>query len=179
MTLKEFTELLGIHGSDLRKWPHDRRLGAIDLLERSEAAKTAYAEASDLDATLQGTEAELGPAQRESLIEGIMTSLDDHEPAASAKETASDPAGKTGSSETLEDDVKPARAGRGLRMTNLWASGSLLVLPGRFPSFALPGIVVQTAFLLMGILAGLAATYLSTAPQSISAVYGGVELWVK
>ena len=179
MTLKEFTELLGIHGSDLRKWPHDRRLAAIGLLERSKAAKAAHAEASSLDAALCGAEAELGPAQRESLIEGIMTSLDDQEPTAGAKETPSDRAGKSGASEALEDGTGSARTGRGLRMTDLSTSDSLLILPGRFPSFALPGILVQMAFLMLGILIGLAVTYMSNAPRSISAVYGGVELWVK
>ena len=96
MTLKEFTELLGIHGADLSKWPNDRRDEVADLLAQSEAAKAALAEAAELDAALRPDDAELSPERKQSLVEEIMDSLESSE----------------ADSEPLAEDAGSARRGR-------------------------------------------------------------------
>lgn len=92
MTLTEFTELLGIHGADLSKWPHDRGRAAAALVQRSEAARTALAEAAALDAALRADGAELSPERKRSLVEEIMEALESGETADDRENAAADPA---------------------------------------------------------------------------------------
>ena len=75
MTLKEFTELLDSHGSDLGKWPENRRVAAVALLDRSEEAKRAFADACVFDASLRHGDGDMSPERRRSLIDGIMDAV--------------------------------------------------------------------------------------------------------
>ena len=75
MTLKEFQELLDSHGSDLGKWPDDRRVAAVALLDRSDVAKQAFADACVFDASLRHGDPDMSPARRRLLIDGIMEAV--------------------------------------------------------------------------------------------------------
>ena len=88
MTLKDFCELLDVYGSDLRKWPNDRRAAALTLLERSDAAKKAFADACGFDAALLWDGDELSDTHRQSLVDQIMHAVGpagDEEEAAKAR----------------------------------------------------------------------------------------------
>lgn len=76
MTLKEFKELLDTYGSDLGKWPQERRVAAVALIDGSDVAKTAFADACAFDAALRYGEGELSPTRRRTLIDGIMAAVD-------------------------------------------------------------------------------------------------------
>jgi len=81
MTPEEFTALLDTYGADLTRWPHAHRQSAHRLLEASEWARDAFAEAQMLDAMLREPEPELTSARRQSLTDSILDNLPD-EPAA-------------------------------------------------------------------------------------------------
>ena len=85
MTLKEFTELLDSHGSDLGKWPDDRRVAAVALLDRSDEAKKAFADACVFDAALRHGDPDTSPARQRQLIDGIMEAIKSRNGTAEAK----------------------------------------------------------------------------------------------
>ncbi|SDH22287.1 hypothetical protein [Roseospirillum parvum] len=85
MTPEEFRALLNIHGCDLTRWPHDRRQAATRLLETSEEAKGAFAEARRLDDWLTIKEPPLGGEARTALVDSIMDRLDETTPEAPPK----------------------------------------------------------------------------------------------
>ncbi len=166
MTLKEFKTLLDIHGADLGKWPHDRRVAATAFLDQSEAAKQAFAEAADLDAALRPAGPDLDAARRESLIDGIMGSIDVEEGSGDAPEIATErQAGGKG-------DVDPG-------IPSMGAAGALAGLAGVGACRPLPSMGLLAVSMVVGILCGIAATQLTAAHLPVSPVYGGVELWVK
>ena len=94
MTLKDFCELLDVHGSDLRKWPNDRRAAALTLLDRSDAAKKAFADACGFDAALLSDDDGLSEAHRQSLIDGIMQAVGPTEGQEEAPKTCPDQPGR-------------------------------------------------------------------------------------
>lgn len=77
MTPEEFTALLDTYGADLTRWPHAHRQSAHRLLEASEWARDAFAEAQMLDAMLREPEPELTSARRQSLTDSILDNLPD------------------------------------------------------------------------------------------------------
>ena len=77
MTPEEFRALLDTYGADLTRWPHGARQGAQRLLEDSEAARDAFADAQALDDVLTGREPALRPADRNRLIDSILDDLPD------------------------------------------------------------------------------------------------------
>ena len=94
MTLKDFCELLDVHGSDLRKWPNDRRAAALTLLDRSDVAKKAFADACGFDAALLSDDDGLSDAHRQSLIDGIMQAVGLTEGQEEAPKTCPDQPGR-------------------------------------------------------------------------------------
>ncbi len=80
MTPEEFTALLDTYGADLTRWPHAHRQGAQRLLQVSERARDAFAEAQMLDAVLKSPEPGLSSARRQRLTDAILDNLPD-EPA--------------------------------------------------------------------------------------------------
>lgn len=164
MTLKEFKTLLDIHGADLGKWPHDRRVAAMAFLDQSEAAKLAFAEAAELDARLRANGPELGPERRLDLIDGIMESIETDDECPDTPEIASERQGGGGVGAGV------AGAGRWPHATGGRRSATGVVLPGA-------GLLA--ACLAVGILCGIAVTQLTGSPSPVSPVFGGVELWVR
>lgn len=81
MTPEEFTALLDTYGADLTRWPHAHRQSAQRLLQASEQARDAFAEAQELDAVLRTPEPTLSAAGRRRLTDSILDNLPD-EPAA-------------------------------------------------------------------------------------------------
>lgn len=80
MTPEEFTALLDTYGADLTRWPHAHRQNAQRLLEISERARDAFADAQMLDAALRTSEPGLSAARRQRLTDSILDNLPD-EPA--------------------------------------------------------------------------------------------------
>ena len=77
MTPEEFTALLDTYGADLTRWPHAQRQGAHRLLQASERARNAFADAQMLDAVLRQPEPGLSPARRKRLTDSILDNLPD------------------------------------------------------------------------------------------------------
>lgn len=77
MTPEEFRALLDTYGADLTRWPHGARQGAQRLLEESEAARDAFADAQALDDVLSAREPALRPADRKRLTDSILDDLPD------------------------------------------------------------------------------------------------------
>ena len=167
MTLKEFKTLLDIHGADLGKWPHDRRVTAMAFLDQSEAARQAFAEAADLDAALRSGGPELDPAHRSSLVDGIMDSIDGEQEPTKATDTATER-----QSGAVDDTVNPPPGW--LRPT-----GATAGLAGGNAGRTLPSAGMLAISMAIGILCGVAVMQISASQLSVSPVYGGVELWVK
>lgn len=80
MTPEEFTAFLDTYGADLTRWPHAYRQSAQRLLEASESARHAFADAQMLDAVLRAPEPGLSSARRQRLTDSILDNLPD-EPA--------------------------------------------------------------------------------------------------
>jgi hypothetical protein len=80
MTPEEFTALLDTYGADLTRWPHAHRRSAQRLLEVSEWARNAFADAQMLDSVLRIREPGLSDARRRRLTDSILDNLPD-EPA--------------------------------------------------------------------------------------------------
>ncbi|MGE4528813.1 MAG: hypothetical protein AB7D00_10650 [Rhodospirillaceae bacterium] len=77
MTPEEFRALLDTYGADLTRWPHARRQAAQKLLQDSEAARTQFADAQELDTLLSVAEPALTEARRKSLTDAILDNLPD------------------------------------------------------------------------------------------------------
>ncbi|SBW03473.1 conserved hypothetical protein [uncultured Alphaproteobacteria bacterium] len=77
MTPEEFRALLETYGADLTRWPHGARQGALRLLEASETARDAFAEAQAFDDVLRVREPALPPAARRRLTDAILDNLPD------------------------------------------------------------------------------------------------------
>lgn len=77
MTPEEFQALLDTYGADLTRWPHARRQAAHRLLQVSEAARIAFADAQSLDAQLAVAEPPLSAERRGNLLDSIMDNLPD------------------------------------------------------------------------------------------------------
>lgn len=77
MTPEEFTALLDTYGADLTRWPHGHRQAAQRLLQESELARDAFAEAQELDAVLRAPEPVLSEARRQRLTDAILDNLPD------------------------------------------------------------------------------------------------------
>lgn len=77
MTPEEFRALLDTYGADLTRWPHAARNGAHRLLERSEIAREAFADAQAFDVTLEAHEPALAPVARQRLTDAILDNLPD------------------------------------------------------------------------------------------------------
>ncbi len=94
MTPEEFRALLDTYGADLIRWPHARRQDAQRLLQESEDARNAFADAQAFDALLATAEPPLTEARRRRLTDAILDNLpDDPAPApVSAHPRAAGPA---------------------------------------------------------------------------------------
>jgi len=75
MTPEEFRALLDTYGADLTRWPHARRQAAHKLLQESESARNAFAEAQEFDALLSFAEPALTATRRKSLTDAILDNL--------------------------------------------------------------------------------------------------------
>jgi hypothetical protein len=77
MTPEEFTAFLDTYGADLTRWPHAQRQGAQRLLQASEQARNAFADAQMLDSVLREPEPRLSPARCKHLTDSILDNLPD------------------------------------------------------------------------------------------------------
>lgn len=77
MTPEEFKALLDTYGADLTRWPHAARSGAQRLLEGSEIAREAFADAQAFDVVLAAREPVLAPEARRRLTDAILDNLPD------------------------------------------------------------------------------------------------------
>ena len=143
MTLKEFRELLDTYGSDLGKWPQERRIAAVALIDGSDAAKQAFADACAFDAALRDGEGELSRTRRRTLIDGIMAAVDAADDPAEAAENPPSRPSESSPSNPAVDESRP--------------SASELVPP--------EGSVEALALLLAGIVPGRARPDPSAQPQ--------------
>ena len=173
MTYEEFKGLLGVHGSDLGKWPHDRRAEAMRLLRDSAAAQQAYEEACALDSVLRSDAGRLNADRRAALIDGIMDAIDteaEPEPGrprlfGGAPDDDSPP--RDGNPADVLPTVKTADAAPPLRS----ADG--------FVGIALPRPSVLAVCVVLGIVLGLAVAQSTQLSHAILPEHGGIELWMR
>jgi hypothetical protein len=91
MTPEEFKALIDVHGSDLTKWPHDKRVSATALMGRDKYARDLFADAQAFDALLRAPEPELSEGRRHALTEGVMARIAQSERSGGANDTCLNP----------------------------------------------------------------------------------------
>lgn len=154
MTPEEFKALIDVHGSDLRKWPHDRRQAATALLERSDRAQSIFAEARDFDALLKADGPALGEGRRRALIDGVMDAIDTADPRADA-----------------QDRHRATEVGQGVGGAHHAGWGRWL--PAGLPA---PGTVAALA--MAGVVLGVGLGLGLVTPAPLQPLYGGFALWL-
>ncbi len=159
MTPEEFKALIDSHGSDLRKWPHDRRMAATALLDHSEDAQAIFNDAQAFETLLKAREPVLGDSRRRALIDGVMDAIEAVEPPSRLN---CQEHGNT-SKERATFQARPE--GR------LFGVGGVLSL-----STPTPGTVA--ALLVTGVVLGAGAGFALHGAVSIAVLYGGFELWL-
>ncbi|MEX6725805.1 hypothetical protein [Parapedomonas caeni] len=73
MTLAEFRELLDTYGAQSDRWPDAVRTAALALLQTSDDAKDAFAQASALDAVIRPDSAKAPAGLVDAIIKRTQT----------------------------------------------------------------------------------------------------------
>ncbi|MCF8480700.1 MAG: hypothetical protein K9H25_09730 [Rhodospirillum sp.] len=88
MTPEEFKALIDVHGTDLIKWPHGRRVAATALMGADSRARDLFAKSREFDVLLRAEELGLSEGRREALTDGIMARIVTMESVSSPRDAA-------------------------------------------------------------------------------------------